>query len=172
MVCAVSLAGGSLPAGLQWTLTSSAVTGPITVTAAGTAVTALKTTSSSTAGLSLLTGINANQIADGAVASVSIPIPVALSNQTVTFTLSGTLGASLAGSAVAETANPPVSVSVLSTCDINGDGLTNATDVTIEQNGVLAVPQTAIDLNKDGKRDVVDVQIVINAARNLGCTAQ
>ena len=69
-------------------------------------------------------------------------------------------------------ANQSVSVSVLSGCDINGDGQTNAADVTAQQNGVLVVPQTASDLNADGNSDVVDVQIVINAARGLACAAQ
>lgn len=120
----------------------------------------------------LLTGINANQIADGALANLSIPIPAGSGNRQMTLNLSATIGASLLGTALSATANPPVSVSVSSGCDINGDGQTNAADVTAQQNGVLAMPQTSSDLNSDGKSDVVDVQIVINAVRGLACAAQ
>jgi hypothetical protein len=120
----------------------------------------------------LLTGVNANQIADGALANLNIPIPAGSGNRRMTLNLSATVGASLLGTVLSATANPPVSVSVSSGCDINGDGQTDDADVTAQQNGVLATPQTAGDLNSDGKSDVVDVQIVINAARGLACAAQ
>lgn len=171
LTCSIALSGGSLPAGLQWTLASSSPIGAVVVMPAAAATTAQKGIACNAANTCLLTGINANQIADGVLATLAIPIPATSGNLQMTVNLSATIGASLAGTAVVTTANPPVSVSILSGCDIDGDGQTNATDVTAEQNGVLAIPPTASDLNLDGKLDVVDVQIVINAARGLACTA-
>ena len=172
LTCSIALSGGSLPAGLQWTFASSSPVGPIVVTPAASATTAQKSIACNAANMCLLTGINANQIADGVLATLAIPIPAATGNLQMTVNLSATTGASLSGTALATAANPPVSVSISSGCDVNGDGQTNAADVTAEQNGVLAIPQTAIDLNQDGNLNVVDVQIVINAARGLACTAQ
>jgi Dockerin type I domain len=172
LTCSIALAGGSLPAGLQWTLATSSPVGAVVITPAATVTAVQKNFLCNAVNMCLLTGINANQIADGALATLSIPIPAGSGARQMTLNLSATIGASLLGTAVSATANPPVSVSILSGCDINGDGQTNAADVTAEQNGVLAMPQTASDLNSDGNADVVDVQIVINAARGFACAAQ
>jgi hypothetical protein len=170
--CSVALSGGSLPAGLQWTLATSSPVGAVVVTPAAAVASAQKNFLCNAANMCLLTGINANQIADGALATLSIPIPAGSGSRQMTLNLSATIGASLLGTALSATANPPVSVSVSSGCDINGDGQINDADVTAQQNGLLATPQTSSDLNSDGKSDVVDVQIVINAARGLACAAQ
>jgi len=172
LTCSITLSGGSLPAGLQWTLATSSPVGAVIVTPAAAVISAQKNFLCNAANMCLLTGINANQIADGALANLSIPIPAGSGNRQMTLNLSATIGASLLGTALSATANPPVSVSVSSGCDINGDGQINAADVTAQQNGLLATPQTSSDLNSDGKSDVVDVQIVINAARGLACAAQ
>jgi hypothetical protein len=56
------------------------------------------------------------------------------------------------------------------TCDLNGDGVVNATDVQMAINQALGLPgYNAIDLNGDGVWSVVDVQRVINASNGLGC---
>ncbi len=172
LTCSIALAGGSLPAGLQWTLATSSPVGAVVVTPAAAVTAVQKNFLCNAANMCLLIGVNANQIADGALATLGIPIPAGSGNRQMILNLSATIGASLLGTPVSATANPPVSVSILSGCDINGDGQTNAADVTAEGNGVLAVPQTASDLNSDGKPDVVDVQIVINAVRGLACAAQ
>jgi len=172
LTCSIALAGGSLPAGLQWTLATSSPVGAVVVTPAAAVTAVQKNFLCNAVNMCLLTGIIANQIADGALATLSIPIPAGSGNRQMTLNLFATVGASLLGTAVSATANPPVSVSILSGCDINGDGQTNAADVTAEENGVLAIPQAASDLTSDGKSDVVDVQIVINAVRGLACTAQ
>ena len=172
LTCSIALSGSSLPAGLQWTLAASSPVGVVTVTPAAAALAAQKSLACNAVNTCLLTGINANQIGDGVLANLSIPIPASPSGQPISLGLSPVVGASLAGTAIPASTNPSVSVSILSGCDINGDGQTSATDVTAQQNGVLAIPQTASDLNQDTKSDVVDVQIVINAARGLACTAQ
>ena len=146
--------------------------GIVLVTPAAATTAAQKSVACNAVNTCLLTGINANQIADGVLAILTIPIPAASPGQQMNLSLSGAIGASLAGTAIATNVNPPVSVSMLSGCDIDGDGQSSATDVAAQRNGVLAIPQTASDLNQDGKLDVVDVQIVINAARGLACTAQ
>jgi len=171
LTCSITLSGGSLPAGLQWTLATSSPVGAVIVTPAAAVISAQKNFLCNAANMCLLTGINANQIADGALANLSIPLPAGSGNRQMTLNLSATIGASLLGTALSATANPPVSVSVSSGCDINGDGQTNAADVTAQQNGLLATPQTSSDLNSDGKSVVLYVQIVINAVRGLACAA-
>ncbi len=172
LTCSIALSGGALPAGLQWTLGTSTPVGVVLVTPAAATTAAQKSVACNVQNTCLLTGINANQIADGVLAILTIPVPAASPGQQMNLSLSEAIAASLAGTAVAVSVNPPVSVSMFSGCDIDGDGQSSASDVTAQRNGVLAVPQTASDLNGDGKSDVVDVQIVINAARGLACTAQ
>jgi len=58
-----------------------------------------------------------------------------------------------------------------SPCDVNGDQATNAVDVQLEVNQVLAVSSCTADINKDGRCTVVDVQRVSNAAAGHGCNA-
>lgn len=144
LTCSIALSGGALPAGLQWTLGTSAPVGVVLVTPAVATTASQKSVACNAVNTCLVTGINANQIADGVLAILNIPIPAASSGQQMNLSLSGAIAVSLAGTAVTVSVNPPVSVSMFSGCD----------------------------LNRDGKSDVVDVQIVINAARGLACTAQ
>ena len=58
------------------------------------------------------------------------------------------------------------------TCDVNGDTLTNVSDVQIMISEALGVLSPAHDLNRDGAVNVADVQIVINATVGSVCTAQ
>jgi Dockerin type I domain len=171
LACSMTLASGGVAAGNGFQVTPSIPTGAITATAAGTALAAGKTAQCNAAGLCILSALNQTLIADGVVATIAIPIPPGAGGN-ITIITSNTVTASLAGVAIPTTANPPVAVSVLGGCDINGDGVVNAADVALELNGVLAIPPAANDLNKDGKTDVVDVQIVINAASGKPCTAQ
>ena len=56
------------------------------------------------------------------------------------------------------------------TCDLNGDGVVDGSDVTIAINQALGLsPCTSADLDKSGVCNVIDVQRVINAAIGLGC---
>jgi hypothetical protein len=56
-------------------------------------------------------------------------------------------------------------------CDVDKLGSVTVTDVQQEINEALGVAGAANDLNGDLVVNVVDVQIVINAALHLGCTA-
>lgn len=58
----------------------------------------------------------------------------------------------------------------VATCDLNGDGTVNDTDVTIAKDEALGTSsQSSVDLNGDGIWDVVDVQRVINARNGQAC---
>jgi RHS repeat-associated protein len=70
------------------------------------------------------------------------------------------------GVAVTAGAHPGTAVSP---CDINGDGLTNATDVQLVINEALGKSAPANDLSGDGQVNAVDVEVVIRAALNQGC---
>ena len=65
-----------------------------------------------------------------------------------------------------------------SKCDVNQDGYTNVGDVQLHRQrrswhwSSLGILTPANDLNGDRADNVVDVQIVINAALNLGCFAK
>ncbi len=174
----VTLSGGTAPSSLQWSFSCNNTIGTVTVTAAGTAITAGKSASAVLSGNTVLTAFNQTTIPDGLIANISVVLPAALANVNLTCTIQGsppllpTLGSTPAGNTQAQPANPPVSVSIspnLSFCDINGDGLVNYTDATLERAAVLS--QTPADRNGDGKTDVVDYQIVTNAANGLGCAA-
>ena len=71
------------------------------------------------------------------------------------------------GSAMAGAADPATIVPY--TCDINGDGTVNVTDVQTLVNEALGVIAASHDLNHDGLVNVADVQKLINAALGLGC---
>jgi hypothetical protein len=58
------------------------------------------------------------------------------------------------------------------TCDINGSGVVDSTDVQLLLKEALGTALPAHDLNGDGVVNIVDVQIVIDAALGLGCMAR
>ena len=66
---------------------------------------------------------------------------------------------------------PPPPPASGSSCDINGDGATNVTDVQLEVNQAIGVATCAVDLNKDGACNVIDVQRVVNAALGGPCVS-
>jgi|HubBroStandDraft_2_1064218.scaffolds.fasta_scaffold21502_2 DNA-binding CsgD family transcriptional regulator len=97
---------------------------------------------------------------NGVVAQLTFTAPAT----GVTITLSNTLGADITGSSVAITAGAPLVLSVLSPCDLNGDGVVNLADVQIVLTAALTTTATTPDLNGDGKVNVIDVQRVVDAA--------
>ena len=76
----------------------------------------------------------------------------------------------------ASTTNPVVSgsttltVTPLSACDVNQDGSYSVTDAQALINEALGTAAAINDLNGDHVVTVVDIQIVINALLNFGCT--
>lgn len=181
LICTAVLAGGNTtsngPAGVQWNITTSHATGPITVTIAGTAVAALKDATSNTAiNRTIINGINTTLIADGTVAQIKIPLlPTTFcSGNSPCFVVSfnGVAATTLDSHNMAVITSPPASVFVGNKCDVNADGILNVADRTAQDLKALTNPPPASgDLNGDGKVDVVDSQIVINAIRGQGCAA-
>ena len=58
----------------------------------------------------------------------------------------------------------------LTPCDIHQTGTTNVSDVQTLINQALGVRQANNDLNGDAVVNVIDIQVDLNAALNLGCT--
>ena len=170
LICTVSKTGDT-PAGLQFTFNADGRAAPYTATILGAAANAGKDTQCGPAAC-LISGVNAQTIADGQVAQFSIPIPAGVTGNLI-FSLSTPIGASLTATAISTTVNPPLSVPSVNKCDITGDGLSDGTDVAAIKNQITSGSAPASsDLNKDGKTDVIDAQILINAAQGRGCTAQ
>jgi len=63
------------------------------------------------------------------------------------------------------------SLPVLSLCDLSQNLTTTVTDVQAIMNEVLGVVSPVHDLNGDGAVNVVDIQLVVNAAVGFGCLA-
>jgi hypothetical protein len=63
-----------------------------------------------------------------------------------------------------------VSTGALGSCDVRHDGLYTVADVQATINEALGTSPPVDDLNGDHVVNVVDIQIVINAVLDLGCT--
>ena len=61
------------------------------------------------------------------------------------------------------------STALAKTCDVNGDGRVDVTDVQDEINAVLGGAPCIADPDGDGRCTVVDVQVVIVAALGGAC---
>ena len=64
-----------------------------------------------------------------------------------------------------------MTVSTVSRCDLNQDGVTNVTDVQRIVNEVGATPATD-DLNGDSRIDSLDIQLVVTSALGSVCAAK
>ena len=56
-------------------------------------------------------------------------------------------------------------------CDLSQNLTTTVTDVQAIVNEVLGVASPVHDLNGDGVVNIVDIQLVVNAAIGFGCLA-
>jgi hypothetical protein len=122
----------------------------------------------------LQAGINQNIYADGVILTYSLDIPANAAPGAVAVTVSGLLGASLAGDAIALTGNS-INFTLAqpsSRCDLNGDSAINAQDVQLAINQVLGLGQCSADLDGDGACRAPDLQRVIAAALGGACRAQ
>ena len=155
-------------AGIQWTM--GLPSGGYTATAtAGTAATAATKTLSCTADTTfcMLWGMNATIIGNGVVTTYSVKVPAGAVGGGVSFPLSGILGATAAGLAQAISAGTPytLTVQVPIKQDLNGDGKTDAADVQLMVNEVVAAqgsPGACVhDMTGDGKCDLLDVIMVL-----------
>lgn len=112
-------------------------------------------------------GLNANVMGNGTIATYSFT-PTA--SGTLNFSLSGTLGATPDGSAIAVGVGIPLQLTVLSPCDLNGDGTVDSVDLAnIVTQIVGLVACTSGDLDGDGKCTVFDAQRLVAAATGGTC---
>jgi hypothetical protein len=63
------------------------------------------------------------------------------------------------------------SLTIVSACNVTLGGSATVADVQREINEALGLMAPLNDLNGDGKVNVLDVQIVLNAAMGMGCSA-
>ncbi len=190
LTCTLVQSGGSTsatgPVGYQATVSTSQPLGAPTIAASGNASIAglfaqangplfvLDWFNSASGTLIAGTGV-----ADGIVATVTLPIPTTAScpgaSPCLVITSTGTLASSLAGTSMPVTVNPSVAVLITSgpnLCDVNADGVVNAADVQAEQSLVLQrVTGGSCDRNNDGKCDIFDIEIVKRAALGAACAA-
>jgi hypothetical protein len=96
------------------------------------------------------------------------PITVTVNVPNVSAVLTNQVSVSGGGSVIANASDPTI---VLTRCDLNQDGSTNASDVQTLINEALGLTQAVNDLDNDQVVNVADLQIVINAALSLGCAA-
>lgn len=114
----------------------------------------------------LIVGLNVDPIPDGVVAVVTVQLASAVASSPVVATISNVVEADGAGSALTESiGNPTVSLSIRNGCDVNGDGLVGSADFSaVVSVAVQKGTNATTDLNKDGKTNVLDAQIVGTAA--------
>lgn len=125
---------------------------------------------SSTTGLfnCIISNTNLNTITDGAEISYTVTLAKSISG-TVTFGLANTTmeATPLGGLIAIATPLPSSSMSIISLCDLNGDGAVNASDYGLILSWVLGtstVPSgQTCDKNNDGTCNLLDVMILINA---------
>lgn len=158
-------------AGLQFTVTGTADTGPLSAVAGTAATQAGKQISCATLASKALTciiwGLNVTAIGNGDVADITVPILQTATLSTDTIGLSGAIGASVTGTAVTVSAFAG-SIAVFNPCDFNHDGAIDIVDVTqvvAQANGSTAC--TTGDLTKDLKCNVLDVYREVIAALPL-----
>jgi len=183
LTCTVALGGGNTtttgPSDIQLVLTASQSLFVPTVFPAAAATAAQKAVTAGTSAIAgsnpwmvIVSGMNANQIADGPLVTFTIPIPSTVTcagnSPCLIISVTGTLGSNTAGGVFAITPGPSFPVSVSSACDLNGDGVVDGKDVVVEVNAILT--GTAADRNSDGKTNVQDLRLIENAALGGACT--
>lgn len=65
----------------------------------------------------------------------------------------------------------PTATPTYSRCDVNGDGLTNITDVQLSVNQALGISACTADVNLDGRCDIQDIQRIVNTALGGACVS-
>ncbi len=154
---------GNPATGIQFDLAIPAGTGTLTL-ALGPAVPAGKSITCS-AGASvrcLIVGLDTNTIPDGIVAVASVTLANPLAMNPVTATLANPIEADAGATSLpVATVNPTLSLSIKNACDVNGDGSVTLADLSaVVAQAVTKTNSAQTDLNRDGKTDVLDAQIV------------
>jgi Dockerin type I domain/Cohesin domain len=161
---------GSEPAAVQFSLSYPSDVGGVSVSAGPAATAASKEIACNTANpmLCVIYGVNQNRVlgssaAPGTLASVAFSVAKTAA-LSETVTLSGVVAADPSGNAIAS-AGSAGTITVFSVYDLNRDGKIDAQDLQIIINAILG--QTAQDLNGDGKTDVLDLMVEALAALGI-----
>lgn len=174
LACTVSLVNGGAPGAVQFTLTTNPSLGPETVTLP--AALAAFTTASNPTGKTLIFNVGAATLPNGPVANISYAVPPTFvcspTGPCATVTISTTLGSTTTGTAIPLAAGPPASIGSINLCAVTEGqtGPTTPADITEQVNDILTGSPTG-NRNGDASVDIVDLQIVVNSFRGLGCTA-
>ena len=113
--------------------------------------------------------VSNNVYSDGVVATINMTVPANTPAGVVPLSVTGTLAAAQQGWFVPITAAPAFSLTVLSMCDLNGDGKIDANDVILMVNQATQKAPCTNDLTGDGTCDAQDVQRVVIAASGGAC---
>jgi len=62
-------------------------------------------------------------------------------------------------------------VAAISRCDLDQNGMFDSSDVDALSANLLSAPTAADDMDRDGAANIVDLQVVVNAASGSGCKA-
>lgn len=154
-------------AAFQWTAGGATIGAGSAGTALTSAGKSLACNGATCIGVSESTPLNNNPIASGVLATVPLSVPTGTAPGPLTISLSGVVAVNTTGSQVTVT-SAPVTLTVLSNYDLNGDGVVNLTDVlSAVAQAVGSQSCSTADVNGDGKCNVIDVELVIEAALGL-----
>jgi hypothetical protein len=155
----LTLTGGNGPAGVQWDMAGLPAGAVVATSVTGKTANCTATRCLVVASVPVTAANGVTPIPDGAIATITYPQPATVAALTVP--AASTLGATPAGAAEVITAPAGITVPIQSNCDINGDGLVNATDIGLILQQALAATT--------GTPTVLDVLRVIIAANGGAC---
>lgn len=110
-------------------------------------------------------------IADGVLLTYAITISPNTIKTNTSISLTDDKGSTVGGDVIQIADVPFVAIALVpSKCDLNVDGIVDASDVSLALDQALEkTPCAAGDLDKDGQCTVADVQRVINSVQGQGC---
>jgi len=119
----------------------------------------------------LAAGLNQGLIANGTVVLMNFRLNSGFSSGTASLTCSNAQSTDANSRAITPTTcqSGTLTVRAACSCDVNGDGTTNVSDVQLIVNQALGIVSNRCDINADGQTNVLDVQMVVNATLGLGC---
>lgn len=119
----------------------------------------------------LAAGLNQGLIGNGTVVLMNFRLSSGFSSGTANLTCSGAASTDANSRAITPTTcqSGTLTVRGACSCDVNGDGTINVSDVQLIVNQALGIVSNRCDINADGQTNVLDVQMVVNATLGLGC---